>query len=485
MESFTVKEYKFFINGKWKKSSTGTVFEDINPATGQAFAKIHQASDDDIDAAVAAAVAAAKEWRNTGPTVRERILIKAAEILDRRRDEIIQLLIQESGCVFGTAWYQVEYSIDSIRSAAGECRRLVGETIPSDIPGLLSITKKIPVGVVVGIAPFNVPLALASNKIDKAIAAGNSFILKPSSATPISGLLLGEVYEEAGLPAGVLNVLPGDGSSIGAKLVEHQDVNMILFTGSTKTGKAIAQAAAKDLKKVHLEMGGKSPLVILADANLDYAVNTAAFGIFNHQGQVCMASSRVIVEENIYDDICQGLAKKAATLKVGDPTEADTIIGPLIRPQQCQFINEQIKDAVDKGAKVLTGGKHDQSYYQPTVLADVTPDMRIFHEESFGPVVCCISAKNSDEAMELANNSPYGLSSAVITNDLEKAMQFAEGLDAGMVHINATTVQCEPNAPFGGVKNSGFGREGGHYSIDEMTQPKWITIKQGQMQYPF
>jgi len=480
-----VKEYKLFINGEWKESASGEVVEDINPATGEAFAKIHQPSDEDIDAAVAAAVAAGKEWRNTGPTVRERILIKAAEILDRRRDEIIQLLIEETGCVFGTAWYQVEYSMDSMRSAAGECRRLVGETIPSDIPGLLSMTRKMPVGVVVGIAPFNVPLALSSNKIDKAIAAGNSFILKPSSETPISGLLLAEVYEEAGLPAGVLNVLPGDGSSVGAKLVEHPDVDMILFTGSTKTGKAIAQAAAKDLKKVHLEMGGKSPLVVLNDADLDYAVNTAAFGIFNHQGQVCMASSRVIVEEKLYDDFCKGLAKKAATLKIGDPTEADTIIGPLIRPQQCQFIDEQIKDAVEKGAKVLTGGKHEQSYYQPTVLADITPEMVIFHEESFGPVVCCIKAKNSDEAMELANNSPYGLSSAVITNDLEKAMQFAEGLDAGMVHINATTVQCEPNAPFGGVKNSGFGREGGHYSIDDMTQPKWITIKQGQMQYPF
>ncbi len=480
-----MKDYKFFINGKWQESATGTVFEVINPATGQAFATIHQPSVDDVDTAVAAAVAAGKEWRNTGPTVRERILIKAAEILERRRDEISQLLIQESGCVYGVAWFQIEASIDSIRSAAGECRRLAGETIPSDIPGLLSMTKKMPVGVIVGIAPFNLPLALASLKIDKALAAGNSFILKPSPATPISGLLLGEVYEEAGLPAGVLNVLPEEGSSIGPKLVEHPDVDMIMFTGSTNTGKAIAQAAAKDLKKVVLEMGGKNPLVILGDANLDYAVDTATFGIFNYQGQSCMASSRVIVEEDLYEEFCKGLAKKAATLKVGDPTDADTVIGPLIRPQQCQFIDKQIEDAVEKGARVLTGGKYDQSYFQPTVLADITPEMEIFHEESFGPVVCCIKAKNSDEALELANNSSYGLSSAVITNDLEKAMQFAEGLDAGMVHVNGTTVQWEPNIPFGGVKDSGFGREGGRYGIDDMTQPKWITIKQGQLQYPF
>jgi aldehyde dehydrogenase (NAD+) len=260
---------------------------------------------------------------------------------------------------------------------------------------------------------------------------------------------------------------------------------MIMFTGSTNTGKAIAQAAAKDLKKVVLEMGGKNPLVILGDANLDYAVDTATFGIFNYQGQSCMASSRVIVEEDLYEEFCKSLAKKAATLKVGDPTDADTVIGPLIRPQQCQFIDKQIEDAVKKGARVLTGGKYDQSYFQPTVLADITPEMEIFHEESFGPVVCCIKAKNSDEALELANNSSYGLSSAVITNDLEKAMQFAEGLNAGMVHVNGTTVQWEPYIPFGGVKDSGFGREGGRYGIDEMTQPKWITIKQGQMQYPF
>jgi len=479
-----VKEYKLFVNGEWKESAGGNVVDDINPADGKAFAKVHHASDEDVDAAVAGARAAAREWRKTGPTTRERLLIKAAEIVDRRRDEIVQLLIQESGCVFGTGWYQVEYSIDSLHSAAGECRRLAGETIPSDIPGLLSITRKMPMGVVVGVAPFNVPFVLSSNKIDKAIAAGNAFILKPSEETPISGLLLAEIYEEAGLPPGVLSVLPGDGS-VGAKLVEHPDVDMILFTGSSATGKAIAQAASKSLKKVHLEMGGKSPLIILKDAELDYAVNTAAFGVFNHQGQVCMASSRVIVEDPLYDDFCSGLAEKAESLKVGDPAEADTVIGPLIRPGQCKFIDEQIEDAVQKGAKVVTGGKHDGSYFQPTVLADVSSDMKIFHEESFGPVVCCIKAKDSDEAMEIANDSSYGLSSAVITNDLEKAMQFADGLDAGMVHINATTIQCEPNVPFGGVKNSGFGREGGQYSIEDMTQPKWITIMQGQMQYPF
>ncbi|NKB38962.1 MAG: aldehyde dehydrogenase family protein [Gammaproteobacteria bacterium] len=461
-----MKTYKFFSNGEWLESKD--YFDDIDPATGDVFARIPSLASAQIENTVQAAALATLEWSKSGPTTRERVLLKAAEILDRRRDEIIQLLIQESGCVFGTAWYQVEYSVDSMRSAAGECRRLVGETIPSDIPGLLSITKKMPLGVIVGIAPFNVPLALSSNKIDKAIAAGNSFILKPSEHTPISGLILAEVYEEAGLPPGVLNVLPGDGS-VGNELVQNPDVNMILFTGSTNTGKAIAQVAAKDLKKVHLEMGGKSPLVVLADADVDYAVNTACFGIFNHQGQVCMASSRVIIEEPIYEEFCKKLAKKSSTLKVGAPSDAETIIGPLIRAEQCPFIKKQIEEACSVGARVICGGNYSDAYFEATVLADVTAEMRIFDEESFGPVVSCINAKNSDEALLLANQSSYGLASAVITNDLKKAMQFANDLEAGMVHINGTTIQCEPNVPFGGVKNSGFGREGGHYSIDDVT----------------
>ena len=480
-----MKEYKLFINGEWQESADGIIADDVNPATGETFATVHQATEKNIEAALTAATEAGKDWRNTGPTTRERLLLKAAEIMDERRDEIISLLIEESGCVFGTGWYQVEYSIDSLRSAAGECRRINGDTIPSDIPGLMSITTRQPIGLIVGIAPFNVPFVLASNKIDKAIAAGNTFILKPSNETPISGLLLAEIYQQAGLPAGVLNVLPGSGSTIGSRLIQDPRTRMIMFTGSTSTGKKIAVEAAKGLKKIHLEMGGKSPLLILRDADLEYAVNTASFGIFNHQGQVCMASSRVIVETPIYEEFCTKLADKAASLKVGNPKDPDTIIGPLIRSQQCEFINQQIQQATDKGARVLTGGSHEGPFYQPTVIVDVTPDMQIYDEESFGPVVCVIRAKDSDQAMQLANNSSFGLSAAVITNDLNKAMKLANGLESGMVHINATTVQCETNAPFGGIKDSGVGREGGRYSIDEMTELKWITIQQGQRQYPF
>jgi vanillin dehydrogenase len=477
-----VKTHSFYASGEWQDSSK--TFDNINPATNKAFARVCLPTESQIDAAVVAAAQASKVWGRTGPSERESLLNRVADILERRRTEIISSLIEESGCVFGTAWYQVDYSISSLRSAAGEARRMLGETIPSDTPGLLSITKRIPLGVIVGIAPFNVPLALSSNKIDKAIAAGNGFILKPSEHTPLSGLILAQAYEEAGLPPGVLSVLPGDGA-VGNQLVNHPDTAMILFTGSTSTGKRIAQQAAHGLKKVHLEMGGKSPLVVLADATPDYSVNTACFGIFNHQGQVCMASSRVIVEESLYDSICSGLADRARQLKVGSPTEQDTVIGPLIRPEQCDFIDDQIKEAVALGAKLLTGGTHENGYYQPTVLADVTPEMRIFNEESFGPIACCIKATSSEHALELANQSDYGLAAAVMTNDLSKALHFAEELESGMVHINGTTIQCEPNVPFGGVKSSGFGREGGHYSIEDMTQLKWITVMQGEMQYPF
>tara|TARA_B100000795_G_scaffold269817_1_gene260548 strand:- start:3458 stop:4897 length:1440 start_codon:yes stop_codon:yes gene_type:complete len=476
--------YKLYLGGCWSEGIEGKVMKNLNPATGVPFALVHVATDADVDAAVSAAVSACIEWRQTGPSQREALLLKVADIMARRQGEIIPLLIEESGCNFGNAAYQVGYSIESARSAAGECRRICGETIPSDVPGLLSYTVREPLGVIAGIAPFNVPFVLAANKIDKAIAAGNSFILKPSEMTPISGILLAEIYEEAGAPPGLVSVLPGDGQ-IGIKLVQHPDVRMITFTGSTATGRKIAVAAAENFKKTAIEMGGKCPLVVLADCDLDYAVNTAIFSIFNHQGQVCMASSRIIVEEAIYPQFCEAFTARAAVLKVGDPTLPDTIIGPLINPKQCDFIDSQLEEAVAEGARLLSGGSHDGSYYTATVVCDIKPTMRIFNEESFGPVACLISAKDSTEALKLANASCYGLSAAVMTKDISTAMSMARGLQYGMVHINGSTIQCEPNIPFGGLKSSGVGREGGRFSIDEMTELKWVTIQEGQSSYPF
>jgi aldehyde dehydrogenase (NAD+) len=260
---------------------------------------------------------------------------------------------------------------------------------------------------------------------------------------------------------------------------------MITFTGSTKVGKVIAVEAAKNLKMFTLEMGGKNPLIVLRDADVDYAVKAGCFGIYFHQGQVCMANSRIIVEAPVYDEFCEKFAARTKTYKVGDPRDPHTVIGPLIRRSQCAFIDEHVADASAKGAKVLTGGTHQDSFYQPTVIAGVTPEMRIYSEESFGPITSIIKVNSAEEALTVANDTSYGLSAGVITNDLQKAMDLALRLESGMVHINDTTVTDEPHVPFGGIKNSGFGREGGNYSMEEMTELKWITIQLGQRQFPF
>jgi acyl-CoA reductase-like NAD-dependent aldehyde dehydrogenase len=272
---------------------------------------------------------------------------------------------------------------------------------------------------------------------------------------------------------------------MGEVLLTDPRVRMITFTGSTKVGKQIAVEAAKNLKKFTLEMGGKNPLLVLRDADVDYAVRAGCFGIFFHQGQVCMANSRIIVEEPLYDEFCEKFALRAKTYKVGDPHDPHTVVGPLIRRSQCAFIDAQVHEAVGKGAKLLTGGTHQDSYYQPTVIADVTAEMRIYAEESFGPITSIIRAQNAEDALSIANDTSYGLAAGVITNDLQKAMDLAQRLEVGMVHINDTTVADECHVPFGGIENSGFGREGGRYSMEEMTELKWVTIQLGQRQFPF
>ena len=299
------------------------------------------------------------------------------------------------------------------------------------------------------------------------------------------GLKLAEIFEKADLPPGVLNVVPGDGPTLARVLFDDPRVKLISFTGSTAVGRRIAVECAKTGKRVILEMGGKSPLIVLKDADVDYAVDTACFGIFIHHGQICMAGSRIIVEAPIYEGFLQRFAAKAKTLQVGDPRDPHTVIGPLIRSSQCQMIDRKIKEAVAAGARVLTGGTYEGNFYQPTVVADVTPNIAAFRDELFGPVAAVTRADNADHALALANNSSYGLSSAVLTNDLQLAMRFALELEAGMVHLNGPTVHDEPTVPFGGVKDSGSGREGGRWSVEEMTEVKWVTIQMGSRHYPF
>ena len=372
-----------------------------------------------------------------------------------------------------------------LRAVAGEARRIRGEVLPADVPGMISLAIQRPLGVVAGIAPFNFPLVLGAKKVSLALAAGNTFVLKPAEETSLLGLKIAEVFQKAGLPAGVLNVVPGDGPTVCPVLFSDPRVRLISFTGSTAVGRMIAVECAKNGKKAILELGGKSPLVILKDADLGYAVSTACFSVFIHQGQICMAGSRVIVEAAAYDAFLAGLTAKVKTLKVGDPRDPHTVIGPLIRASQCQMIDSKVKESVAAGARLLAGGIYKGNFYSPTVLADVTPAMPVFRDELFGPVVAVTKADNADHALRLANDTAYGLSSAVLTNDLQQAMRFALELEAGMVHLNGPTVHDEATVPFGGVKDSGDGREGGRWSMDQLTETKWITIQLGQRIYPF
>ena len=480
-----VRSYSLYIDGKWTPAADGAVADDFNPATGALFARVAQAGRADAERAVEAAYRARESWGRLIVSERAAILLRAADILATKVAEIREVLIEESGSTFGKSMFEVMFCIDLLRSAAGDARHIFGETLPHSASGQIGMTVRQPLGVIAGIAPFNAPFLLAMKKVVLALAAGNCFVLKPSEETPVTGIKIAEIFHEAKLPPGVLNVVPGPAKDVGDVLLTDPRVRMITFTGSTKVGKLIAVEAAKNLKKFTLEMGGKNPLIVLQDADVDYAVRAGCFGIYFHQGQVCMANSRIIVEAPVYDEFCEKFAARTKTYKVGDPHDPHTVIGPLIRRSQCSFIDEHVADATDKGAKVLTGGTHQDNFYQPTVIADVTPEMRIYSEESFGPITSIIKVNSAEEALKIANDTSYGLSAGVITNDLQKAMDLALRLESGMVHINDTTVTDEPHVPFGGIKNSGFGREGGNYSMEEMTELKWITIQLGQRQFPF
>lgn len=477
--------HPMYINGAWREGGEGGVADDVNPATGEVCARIAQAGARDVEDALAAAYAARLPWQKMLVNEREALLLKTADIIAQRADEIRDVIIEETGSVMMKAPWEVGYAVECLRVAAACLRQPHGDTFPACAKGQMGMTIRQPLGVIAGIAPFNSPFLLSIKKIAFALAAGNTFILKPSDLAPLSGLKLAEMFHAAGLPAGVLNVIPGPAALVGDKLTSDPRVRMITFTGSSKVGRHLAAEAGRHMKRVTLEMGGKNPLVVLKDADLDYAVDAAAFGIFFHQGQVCMASSRIIVEAPLYDAFLERFVAKARTIKVGNPRDPDTVIGPLIRLSQCDFIRGQIDDAVAKGARVCCGGTHQGPYFAATVLSDVTAAMSVYGEESFGPVTSVLRADDFEHALFLSNDTRAGLSSAVVTNDLQKALDFALRSESGMVHINDTTISDEPHIDFGGVKDSGFGREGGMASIAEMTEVKWITIQMGKREFPF
>jgi acyl-CoA reductase-like NAD-dependent aldehyde dehydrogenase len=478
-----VREYQHYIGGEWTPADGGNTFEDRDPFTGDVVARPAAGTRADAARAAAAASAAFPAWSQSLPAERQRIFLSAADLLESRRDEIVSLLARETGCSFGFGMFQMGFVAGLLRQAAALGYSPLGQIIPSDHPGTLAMGIRRPVGVVGAIAPWNAALILSARSVAAPLALGNTVVLKPSELSPVvGGLLWGEIFAEAGLPAGVLNVVthaPGDAGAIGDELVENPAVRRINFTGSTQTGRHLAEAAGRNLKRIVLELGGYNPLVVLADADLDYAVNASTFGAFLHQGQICMSARRIIVESPIADELATRLAEKAKTLKVGDPKEMDTIIGPLITESALTLVKERVDEAVKKGAKLLAGGDVVGPCIQATVLADVPDDSDFAKFETFGPVVAVDVVGSAEDAIARANATGYGLSAGILTADTDRGFALAQQIESGIVHVNDQPVGDEPQMPFGGVKDSGWGRFGGQAVADEFTELRWITVQSG------
>ena len=482
------REVKGFIGGEWVESADGRTFEDRDPFTGEVVATVAAGGREDARRAVAAAAEAFPAWSRTPPAERQRIFLKAADVLEGRSDEVGSWLTRETGCTFGFSMFQLHFVAGLFRQAAAIGYLPLGQVIPSDT-GAFAMGIRRPVGVVGAIAPWNAALILSARSIAAPIALANTAVLKPSEFSPyVGGLLWAEIFAEAGLPAGVLNVVthgPGDAGPIGDELVENPHVRVINFTGSTATGRRLAEAAGRNLKRLVLELGGYNPLIVLADADLEYAVNATAFGAFLHQGQICMSARRIIVERPVADEFVARLAEKTKGLKVGDPKEQDTIIGPLISESALDTVRTRVEDAVEKGARVLAGGGSQGACFEPTLLADVPEESDFAKYETFGPVAAVEVVDSADEAVERANATSYGLSSGILTSDADRGIALAQRIEAGIVHVNDQPVGDEPQMPFGGVKESGWGRFGGTAAVDEFTTLHWITVQSGPHPFPF
>jgi acyl-CoA reductase-like NAD-dependent aldehyde dehydrogenase len=481
-------ETRLFIGGEFVDAGAGRTFENRDPFTDDVISEVAAGDRGDAGRAVAAAAAASSEWAQTPPAARQGVFLKAADVLESRGDDVVSLLARETGCTFGFGMFQLHFVPGLFRQAAALAYAPLGEVIPSDT-GAFAMGIRRPVGVVGAIAPWNAALILSARAIAAPLALGNAVVLKPSEWSPqVGGLLWGEVFAEAGLPAGVLNVVthaPGEAAEIADELVENAHVRRLNFTGSTATGRKLAEAAGRNLKRIVLELGGYNPLIVLADADLDYAVDASAFGAFLHQGQICMSARRIIVERPIADEFTARLAEKTSGLKAGDPKEHDTVIGPLITGEALQTVKRRVDDAVRRGATLLAGGDAEGPCMQATLLADVPPDSELASVETFGPVVAIEVVDSAEEAIERANATAYGLASGIITSDIDRGMGIAQAIDAGIVHVNDQPVGDEPQMPFGGVKDSGYGRFGGSAVVDEFTETRWVTIQRGSHPFPF
>jgi len=475
------------INGVDRPAASGRTYDRLDPFTEKLASRAPAAGLEDVAAAIEAASNAFPAWASTGPGQRRAILAKAADIMDAKVGEFTTLMMEETGATAPWAGFNVMLAANILREAAAMTTQIGGEIIPSDKPGTLAMGIRQAAGVCLAIAPWNAPVILATRAIAMPIACGNTVILKASEQCPGTQRLIATALTEAGLPAGVINVItnaPEDAPRIVEALIAHPAVRRVNFTGSTKVGKIIAELSGKHLKPALLELGGKAPLVVLEDADIDGAVNAAIFGAFMHQGQICMSTERIIVHQAIADAFVAKLAARASALPAGDP-RGHVVLGSLISLDAAKKMEELIADAQAKGAKLIAGGKRSGTVVEATLLDFVTPDMRVYAEESFGPVKPIIRVASEDEAVRIANDTEYGLSSAVFSRDVQRALAVAGRIQSGICHINGPTLNDEAQMPFGGVKGSGYGRFGGKDAIAEFTDLRWITIEDSAQHYPF
>jgi salicylaldehyde dehydrogenase len=469
---------QILIDNKWIDAHNGAQFERRHPVTQELITQAAAAGIVDADVAAVSAHAAFKSWKRSAPSERRRLLLKVADILESKTPQFIEVMAAEVGASALWAGFNVHLAANVFREAASMATQIQGETIPTDKPGALSMTLRQPVGVILSIVPWNGTVVLAARAIAYPIVCGNTVVFRGSEVSPKTHALVAEALVEAGFPPGVLDVIDA--------LIAHKAIRRINFTGSTRVGRIIAEKAAKQVKRCLLELGGKSPLLVLDDANLDEAVKAAVFGSFLYQGQICMSTERLIVDEKVADEFVAKFAARSKELQMDDPSaNPSCIIGPMINPSSGTRINDMINDALKKGAKIVCGGVANGAVMPATILDHVDASMQIYDEETFGPITIVVRVKSTEAAIDVANDSAYGLSSGVFGRDVNRALAVAMELEYGSVHVNGATVQNEAQAPYGGTKGSGYGRFDGRAVVDEFTELKWLTIEPLVQQYPF
>jgi aldehyde dehydrogenase (NAD+) len=473
-----------FIDGRWREGSTGKRTKDHSPWDGAVLAEFTLAGTQDVDEAYMAAHEAWRGWWALPPPARSAVLQRAVEVMDRRKEEIMGWIVREAGGTLAKAATEWLLARTVTAEAATYPSRMAGELLPASVPHKESRVYREPVGVVTVISPFNFPWHLSMRSVAPALACGNAVLLKPASDTPVSGgTLIGKVFEEAGIPRGVLQVVVGAGRDIGDYIVEHPVPRVVSFTGSTPVGQHLGEICGRRIKKACLELGGNAPMLILEDSDLERAVDAAIFGKFSHQGQICMATNRLLVQRGIYDDFLERFVKRAQALGVGDAEDPEAMIGPIINEKQRDAILDRVRRTVAAGARVVLEGEPEGLIIPPIVLADVTNDMPCAREENFGPVAPLIRFDSEEEGIRLANDTTAGLSAAVFSGNLERGADIARRIEAGMVHVNDASVNDEANTAFGGVKQSGLGRFGGQWAMDEFTEMRWISVQHQPRDY--